>query len=121
MSSQTTNTSDPLYIALSQLLLYTYGNITAHIKASGDGVMNKGGAVWNPGPVDVTGESAQVVFASQNAPSNKITWGVLGAAVGALINYMGTYGYGMVGYLEVYDGKNEVGTGSIFANNIAPT
>ena len=80
--------------------------------------MNKGGSLWQPGAVDVVGRKAQVVFVSQNAPEGKVSWGVLGAAVGALRDYFGGYGVGLVGYFVVYDGGKEVGTGSIEAVNV---
>lgn len=118
VNARTTDASDPLYIATSALLSQVSDAIAAQIKASGDGVMNKGGSLYRSAPVDVVGRKSQVLIVSQNAPEGKISWAVLGAAVEAMKDYMRKYGYGLVGYFAVYDGKNEVGTGSIEAQNV---
>lgn len=117
-SAPISDASDPLFIAVSTLLSQVYDAITAHIKASGDGIMNKDASLYSAGPVAVARMNSQVVFSSQNGPVGRMTWGVLGAAVGALRDQMGRYGFGLMDNFLVHDDKHAVGAASIRAQNI---
>ncbi|KAA6415694.1 MAG: hypothetical protein FRX48_00412 [Lasallia pustulata] len=117
-SAPISDASDPLFIAVSTLLSQVYDAITAHIKASGDGVMNKDASLYRAGPVAVARMNSQVVFSSQNGPEGMMTLGVLGAAVGALRDQMGRYGFGLMDNFLVRDDKHAVGAASIRAQNI---
>lgn len=47
-----------------------------------------------------------------NANNHQTTYGVLGAAMSALVDYMGQNGYA-AGSFKIYDGTNYVGDGTI--------
>ena len=49
-----------------------------------------------------------------NANNHQTTWGVLGAAVNALLGWVdGGAGGGAAAYFEIWDGVNEVGVGQM--------
>lgn len=48
-----------------------------------------------------------------SSAGRRLTWGVVGAAVGALRDFGAREGFGAV-FLEVWDGENEVGEGSVW-------
>lgn len=76
-----------------------------HIRKLGDGVLTGGMFQW--------ATNTGYVLQAWSSNNHQTTWGVLGAAVTALFNYM-TAGniYGAVGF-RIYDGLNEVGGGQI--------
>ncbi|MCJ1303289.1 hypothetical protein MMC08_006097 [Hypocenomyce scalaris] len=80
--------------------------ITAHIAAQGDGVI--AGGYWQL-------DGAQnLVLTAMNANNHQTTWGVLGAAVNALLGWVdGGAGGGAAAYFEIWDGVNEVGVGQM--------
>ena len=82
------------------------------INLHGDGPLDTGRFEWSsfaPG--------MWVQLAVQNANNHQISYGVLKAATDALNEYMMWVGYGLVQALTIYDGSNEVATGTL---NIVP-
>lgn len=79
-------------------------SISAHIHDSGDGEI---GGEWN-----FEGENGAlpVRIRTYDAGGNHMTWGVLGAAMAALGDWVGANG-GTAGLFQVFDGKNQVGAG----------
>ena len=77
-------------------------SISTQIQEHGDGEI---GGDWN-----FEGENGAlpVRMRAYDAGGNHMTWGVLGAAIGALADYVAGNG-GVAGFLEVFDGKNQVG------------
>ena len=70
----------------------------------GDGVIQAGGVNYN-GPSSMN-------FQTWNTNNHQQTYGVLGAAIAALSDYMNRYGYGAATF-SIHDGNNEVGSGLI--------
>lgn len=73
-------------------------------RARGDGVIPRGtfgfsryGASWY----------------SANANNHQVTWGVLAGAVMALSSFMDAYGGFGYAHFEIFDGGNQVGSGSV--------
>ena len=52
---------------------------------------------------------------TRNGAHHQLTWGVLGAAMEALISEMGANGYGPASFL-IFDGQNQVGEGLIMVS-----
>ena len=79
-------------------------SIATHIHDVGDGEI---GGDWN-----FEGENGAmpVRMRTYDAGGNHMTWGVLGAALAALTNYVEA-NEGVAGFMEVFDGKNQVGAG----------
>lgn len=50
------------------------------------------------------------MWAVQNANNHQVTWGVMGAAVQAMLSFMLAYGFGQAGF-RIYDGGVVVGNG----------
>lgn len=93
--------------AVPHMLTDAYNTVVRQIADVGDGLIPKG--IWS-----YTGFGVRIVF--QNANNHQQTWGVIGAAMSALLDY--TY------YMKrietpaaitfgVYDGPHQVGFGSI--------
>ncbi|MCJ1302018.1 hypothetical protein MMC08_004819 [Hypocenomyce scalaris] len=123
--------TDAIVVNGAALLNYTYSQILAQIKANGDGVISTSGSY--PISYESNGQlvaSGQVnsngvpytfslvgaapgnsTITASDANGHQTTLGVLGAAVGALQNYMSGQGYGAAVF-DIYDGKNQVGTGT---------
>lgn len=57
---------------------------------------------------DLTG----LAFQAWNAGNHQTTWGVLRAAIGAVLDCMATSGYGGA-HFHIYDGENLVGLGRV--------
>ena len=90
------------------ILSTAYKHVQEHIERLGDGVIQ---ALSN-GRIFSLGEHSLglTVF---NANNHQTTWGVLAAAFLALVDYMANQGTYYAAAFTIFDGKNEVGTGSI--------
>lgn len=88
------------------LLDDAYSNILGHISIWGDGVVHGGYFEW------AGAEGLMLRMANSN--NHQLTWGVLGAAIDALGDYMhhAVTGPGE-GWFTVFDGPNEIGMGTI--------
>ncbi|KAA6406477.1 MAG: hypothetical protein FRX48_09748 [Lasallia pustulata] len=104
------------------LLADAQSAIATHIRDFGDGLITGGFWEWSAGP-------GGLVLNAMNANNHQTTWGVLGAAVGALMDWIekgavarggevGGVGGGVGGgpgaaYFEIWDGGIEVGVGQV--------
>lgn len=90
-----------------EVLNAAFVSITEHIQAVGDGLL--------PGPDGMfrwLGPNG-IELHTQNANNHQTTWGVLGAAVMALGDYMHSFDvYGAVDF-NIWDGSHQVGQGTI--------
>lgn len=78
--------------------------ITARIRAMGDGPVENGRySMVGLGGVGVN---------AWNADNHQLTWGVLGAALTALLDYMKVFGNGPITF-NVFDGSHMVGQGTV--------
>ena len=91
----------PLWTALYG----AYQSVYDHVHDLGDGLLADGAFTWAIGP--------QVVLSVWNADNHQTTWGVLGSALYAIADYFHTYGIFAAGTFDIYDGPNQVGSGSI--------
>lgn len=98
--------------SLNQLLGEAFVAILNQVQESGDRVIPAGVFSW-VGPA-VDGHVACALHA-WNAENHQFTWGVLGAALKALWDYMYTNGKFGAADFEVSDGANMVGLGFIGA------
>ena len=89
--------------AFQVLLSAVASGVQATIGHAGDGNI-AGGAL--------TRDEEGLRFEVKNANNHQVTWGVLGAAVEGLRDYMGEKGWAGVKF-EVYDGRNMVGEGAV--------
>ena len=90
--------------SVEALLSSCYDAILQHISALGDGLVPSGVFSWPPGVNNL----ALHVWDTNN---HQVTWGVLGAALSALENFMGDSDeWGGATFL-IYDGGVEVATG----------
>ncbi|MCJ1302102.1 hypothetical protein MMC08_004903 [Hypocenomyce scalaris] len=90
--------------AAVSLLNEAYEVVSYHLEMIGDGVLAGGMFTW----ID-QGLSLQVV----NANNHQTTWAVLGEALVALQDFMNVNNdFGAVKF-TIFDGGNEVGTGSL--------
>ncbi|MCJ1305552.1 hypothetical protein MMC08_008366, partial [Hypocenomyce scalaris] len=76
-----------------------------HIATVGDGLLSDG-------VFDYLSDATGVSFQAWNANNHQTTWGVLGAALAALVDCMGINGYGAASF-TIYDGDNLVGLGRV--------
>ena len=95
-------------VAQRDVLNATYNFILAQITASGDGQL----------PQDVDpfyyDQSHGVFFQAQSVKGEHLTWGILGAAAGFLLQHQAVSDYGLGGTFSVHDGNwGLVGTGQI--------
>ena len=91
------------------LLLASYDIIATMIRFHGDGPIDQGDFTWNQfGPL-----GAWLQLSVRNANNHQITYRVLNAAIEALDEYMTANGYGLVTALTIFDGSNEVATGTL--------
>ena len=87
------------------LINEAYGAVVGHIQSAGDGLLTGGLFQWTT--------DTGFVLQAWSTNNHQTTWGVLGAAVTALGNYMTTSNiYGSLTFY-IYDGVNEVGAGQI--------
>ena len=91
--------------AVIDLLEESFHTIHDTIRKLGDGLLTGGLFQWST--------TTDYVLQAWSNNNHQTTWGVLGAAVTALINYMTARNiYGAVSFF-IYDGFNEVGAGQI--------
>lgn len=90
------------------LLTSSYHIIQIMINHHGDGPIDTGYFEWN-----TFAPSMRLQLAVRNANNHQISYGVLKAAIDALNDYMIAFGYGLLEALTIYDGPNEVATGSL--------
>ena len=91
------------------LLSSAYANVLEHIQRLGDGTIQTfaNGRIYHlHGAYDLT----LTVF---NTNNHQTTWGVLAAAILALVDYMAGHGTFCAAAFTIFDGENEVGTGSV--------
>lgn len=118
--------------AMHQLLTTGFNSIISHILDYGDGLLNGGYFSWtesNAAAVAASGGTEAAAGSSSggdggvppmnelavhiwNADNHQLTYGVLGAAISALSEYMQSYGWGAATF-QIWDGPNEVGFGMI--------
>ena len=79
--------------------------ITYYIQQNGDGIMPGGYFNW----MGISG----VALEAMNANNHQTTWGVLGAAINALLGYMEANGFRQAQF-DIYDGENQVGVGLVY-------
>lgn len=85
-----------------------YNYALNHIEISGDGV------VRTLGNGRILQQQAHgLALAVFNANNHQMTWGVLASALLALVDYMAGQGTYRAAAFTVFDGHNEVGSGSI--------
>ncbi|MCJ1298663.1 hypothetical protein MMC08_001453 [Hypocenomyce scalaris] len=92
---------------LNSMLNEAYQNVLSIIQAHGDGDIVNGAYRWTKNPDGPLGLQIWV----RNANNHQLTYGVLGAALNALNEYMTLFGAGLTTTMDVYDGVNQVGQG----------
>ena len=91
---------------LLQSLLTGCINIVEHrIETVGDGLLNNG-------VFDYMSTTSGLAFQAWNADNHQTTFGVLGAAITAVLDCMATNGFGGANF-HIYDGQNLVGLGRV--------
>lgn len=96
--------------AVMDLLNDAYTNIMDRIETLGDGNINGGSWAYN---------QVGLALRARNANNHQTTWAVLGAAIDALMDYMGTSGFEGACTFAIHDGDYQVGTGALEATNAA--
>lgn len=92
--------------AVLNLLDDAYTTVLSHIVIHGDGLIVDGQFSWRG--------AAGLVVRTANANNHQQTWGILGAALNAVGNFMRQNHIGAgPAIFSIFDGKNLVGTGSI--------
>ena len=91
--------------AVQNLLTGCQNIVEHHIETVGDGLLSDGA-------FDYLSVATGVAFQAWNADNHQTTWGVLGAALAALVDCMGVNGYGAASF-NIYDGDNLVGIGRV--------
>ena len=92
---------------LTNMLDGAYQNVLSIIQAHGDGDIVDGAYRWTNNPDGPLGLQIWI----RNANNHQLTYGVLGAALKALNEYLTLFGAGMATTLDIYDGVNQVGQG----------
>lgn len=90
--------------ATATLIDETIASVLQHIRLAGDGVIPNGMSTWQG-----TGGAFMKTWNSNN---HQTTWGVFGAALGALREFQSEHGWGAASF-TIFDGVNEVGKGYI--------
>lgn len=94
--------------ALDPLVIYTltkaWAQVRDHISAHGDGVI--------PGGVFEFAAELGFEWYSGNTNNHQQTWGVVKAALSALLGFMAEYGEYGTATFAIFDGLNQVGQGS---------
>ena len=90
---------------LWHILHDAYNHLLGYVLAYGDAVMDGGMFVW-PAP-------DHMILRIWNANNHQTTWGVMASAIFALADWMHTEGIFGGGTFNIYDGQNQVGTGTI--------
>lgn len=91
-------------VAVRALLENAYSAITVRVDSIGDGPVSSGS-------FRIMGDE-DIELYTRNANNHQQTWGVLGAAISALQDYMNQNGYGQAAFY-IFDGGIEVATGRI--------
>ena len=91
-------------VSVTALIDETTASVMQHIRIAGDGVIPNGVATWQ----GIGG----AFMKTWNTNNHQTTWGVLGAALGALKNYMSEHGWGAASFI-IYDGVKEIGEGFV--------
>lgn len=94
---------------LTNMIGAAYGNILSAIQTHTDGVIVNGVYRWTNNP---DGPLGLQIWAS-NTNNHQLTYGVLGAALNALNEFMALCGPGLTTVLHVYGGSNQVGRGQL--------
>lgn len=92
------------------LLNDAYTNIMDRIETLGDDNISGGSWAYN---------QVGLALRARNANNHQTTWAVLGAAIDALMDYMGTSGFEGACTFAIHDGDYQVGTGALEATNAA--
>lgn len=90
------------------LLVDAFSRVHTRIQQSGDGLVpsNNGAGLWQ-----LTRNG--IVLSIANANNHQTTWGVLGAALSVIGDYMNkNHVFGTI-FFHIFDGSNQVGQGSI--------
>ena len=91
------------------VLSMAYTQVLQHIESLGDGVIQ---TLSTDQVYQLQGED-NLALSVYNTNNHQTTWGVLGSAILALADYMSGQGnYGAAAF-TIFDGQNEVGTGSL--------
>ncbi|MCJ1305346.1 hypothetical protein MMC08_008160, partial [Hypocenomyce scalaris] len=105
-SSRTYLVVTPTYLIASssvvQVLTACYSAVASHILQDGDGVIEGGAFSWQ-------GNNG-ITLSTMNTNNHQNTWGVIGAAIIALQDFMQENGYGGATF-SIWDGPNMVGRG----------
>ena len=91
-------------VVMQSMLNLASKYVLDYMQLLGDGVIPGGMVKW-------VGEDDLLLFV-KNAANHQVTWGVLGAALMALSDYMSKFGYGLVSF-AIFDGDSQVGQGTI--------
>lgn len=87
--------------AITDILDHSHRLVLGRLDSVGDTVISNGLFIW-----EHHGYSLRVWYSN----NHQTTWGVLGAAIEAITDFMGQYGFAG-GSFFIYDGGNEVGEG----------
>lgn len=77
-------------VAVAALIDETMASVLQHIRLAGDGVMPGGMAIWQG--------YGGAYMKAWNSNNHQTTWGVLGAALGALREFQNEHGWGAAGF-----------------------
>ena len=91
-------------ISIASLIDETTASVLQHIRIAGDGVIPNGVATWHG--------TEWTIMETWNSKNHQTTWGVLGAALDALKDFMNENGWGAASF-TVFDGVREVGEGYV--------
>lgn len=83
------------------LLNTAYNSVMDVLQAHGDGLLAPGGALW---------QTNGLMMRAHNSNQHQTSWGVMGAAIVALRDYMSRNGWAAATF-NIYDGAHEVGAG----------
>ena len=91
------------------VLANAYFGVQDHIAQHGDGLLEHGIFMFDL----LASENIDCHFYAANANNHQLTWGVVGAAIHALSNYMLTENNAGTATFTIFDGNTEVGFGSV--------
>lgn len=98
-------TGQAVETAVLNMLNTAAGILEASIRQHGDIVIPGGGVKYES-------LSSGISFVTENSNNHQQTYGVLAAAIDALMDYMSRNYYGSASF-HIYDGVNEVGLGKV--------
>lgn len=96
-------------MGVNRLLSSAHNLAQEHIESMGDGVIR----TLSNGRILQLQEVNGLAMSVFNTNNHQTTWGVLASAVLALVDYMAGQGTYCAAAFSIYDGHNEVGTGSL--------